>query len=65
MSVKDFISQLQLYGITAERKSLYTDIERLMDFGINVISKKTTTVGYYVANRQFELAELKLMVDAV
>ena len=65
MSVKDLIHQLQLYGITAERKSLYTDIERLIAYGINVESQKSNTVGYYVGHRQFELAELKLMVDAV
>jgi predicted DNA-binding transcriptional regulator YafY len=65
MSVKDLIGQLSLYGIAAERKSLYADIERLTDFGINVESQKTNTVGYYVTDRQFELAELKLMVDAV
>ena len=65
MTVKDLITQLSLYGITAERKSLYTDIERMTDFGINVETHKTTTVGYFVGDRQFELAELKLMVDAV
>ena len=65
ITVKDLIDQLQLYGITAERKSLYSDIERLIEFGINVESKKTNTVGYFVGDRQFELAELKLMVDAV
>ena len=65
MSVKDLISQLELLGITAERKSLYSDIERLTEFGINVVSRKTNTVGYFIGDRQFELAELKLMVDAV
>ena len=41
LSVKDLIHQLRLYGITAERKSLYADIEWLTDFGINVVSQKT------------------------
>ena len=65
MSVTDLIGQLELYGVTAERKSLYDDIERLKAFGINVETQKTKTVKYYVDRRQFELAELKLMVDAV
>jgi predicted DNA-binding transcriptional regulator YafY len=65
MSVKDLIEQLRLYGIDAERKSLYADIERLTDFGINIITQRTNTVRYFVGDRQFELAELKLMVDAV
>ena len=50
MSVKDLIEQLSLYGISAERKSLYVDIERLADLGINVMSKKTKTVGYFVTD---------------
>jgi predicted DNA-binding transcriptional regulator YafY len=65
MSVKDLIAELRLYGIAAERKSLYADIERLVEFGINVESRKSGTVGYFVADRSFELAELKLLVDAV
>jgi len=65
MTIKEIVNALKSYGIESERKSLYTDIERLVAFGINVESKKTKTVGYYVANRQFELAELKMLVDAV
>jgi len=65
LTVKEMIDQLGLYGISAERKSLYADIERLVEFGINVEKQKSHTVGYFVGDRQFELAELKLMVDAV
>jgi predicted DNA-binding transcriptional regulator YafY len=65
MTVKDLIGQLRLCGIEAERKSLYADVERLIQFGINVETVKTNTVGYFVAQRDFELAELKLLADAV
>jgi predicted DNA-binding transcriptional regulator YafY len=65
MSVKEIIEQLGHFGITTERKSLYTDIERLIDFGINVERQKSNSVGYFVGDREFELAELKMMVDAV
>ena len=65
MTVKEIIEHLQQYGITAERKSLYSDMERLENYGVSVVSQKSNTVGYYVENRQFELAELKLMVDAI
>jgi len=65
MTVNELIDQLRLYGVTAERKSLYSDIERLSDFGINVMMQKTNTFGYFVVDRRFELAELKMMVDAV
>ncbi|MDR0840075.1 MAG: WYL domain-containing protein [Christensenellaceae bacterium] len=65
LSVRELTEQLGLYGVAAERKALYTDIERLRDFGVNVETRKSGTVGYFVAERDFELAELKLLVDAV
>ncbi len=51
------------YGIRAERKSLYNDLARLSDFGTEVLYEHGR--GYYLASRPFELAELKLLADAV
>lgn len=65
MSIKDLILALESYGISAERKSIYTDIEDLQDFGIDIICEKGRSNYYYIGNRQFELAELKLLVDSV
>ncbi len=41
------------------------DIEVLRDFGIDIENKREKPAGYYVASRDFELPELKLLVDAV
>ncbi|MBO4915082.1 MAG: WYL domain-containing protein [Oscillospiraceae bacterium] len=60
------IDYLESQGIQAERKSIYDDIEALRLFGLDVeqnISKRDG--GYYVASRNFELPELKLLVDSV
>jgi predicted DNA-binding transcriptional regulator YafY len=65
LSVPQLIRALEAYGIKAERKSLYDDIEALRLFGVDVESVKSRTTGYYIANRDFELAELKLLVDSV
>lgn len=65
LTLNQIIDELARYDINAERKSIYDDIEMLKHFGIDVCSKKTKTTGYYIANRTFELAELKLLVDAV
>lgn len=65
MTTNDIISSLASYGITAERKSVYDDIERLQLFGLDIINSRSTPKGYYIASRDFELAELKLLVDAV
>lgn len=65
MTINEIISSLQSVGISAERKSIYSDLEALCLFGDDIISIKSKNVGYYVGNRPFELAELKLMVDVV
>ena len=54
------------YGISAERKSLYNDIENLRVYGLDIIGiQEDRTYSYHIGNRQFELAELKLLVDSV
>lgn len=53
------------YDVPAERKSIYSDISALQDFGLDVVQQKGKSPGYYIGSRLFELAELKLLVDAV
>ena len=65
VTTQDIIGYLEQYGIHAERKSIYTDIDQLMEFGLDIIRVRERPGGYYLASRQFELAELKLLVDAV
>ncbi|MCR5322186.1 MAG: WYL domain-containing protein [Lachnospiraceae bacterium] len=66
ITIQQIISKLDAYGIEAERKSLYDDIETLREFGVDVNFVKHDRNGYYnVVSRQFELAELKLLVDSV
>lgn len=66
ITTKELIEKLALYGVNAERKSIYDDIARLQDFGYDIIQKENRNGGgYYLASRDFELVELKLLVDAV
>lgn len=65
MSVKGILQYLDQYGINAERKAIYDDIEALRLFGMDIVSRREKPSGYYLASRNFELAELKLLVDAV
>ena len=66
ISTKMLIDKLAVHGISAERKSIYDDIARLQDFGYDIIqSDNRNGGGYYLASREFELAELKFLVDAV
>ena len=65
LTMQELISELAVYDIHAERKTIYSDLEILRQFGVDVETIKGKVPGYYVANRQFELPELKLLVDAV
>ena len=65
LTLAEIIDDLSKYDITAERKSLYDDIETLRAYGIDIETTRDTRVRYYVASRLFELPELKLLVDAV
>lgn len=65
LGMEDILSALDRYGIEAERKSIYSDIAALQDFGLDVMLQRGPGGGYYVAARDFELPELKLLVDAI
>ena len=53
------------YEYSYNRKTIYTDIKRLQAYGIKIAQTKGSSFGYYVEKRDFDLAELKLLVDAV
>ncbi len=65
LSTAQLIDELAKNNISAERKSIYDDIEALRLFGIDVIQLKGKNGGYYIGERDFELPELKLLVDSV
>ncbi|WP_270853579.1 helix-turn-helix transcriptional regulator [Roseburia hominis] len=65
VTTQEVIDYLEADGIRSERKTVYTDMEELEDFGLDIIRVKERPGGYYLASRKFELAELKLLVDAV
>ena len=65
LSTEDIISKLNEAGIRAERKSIYSDIETLRDFGLDVHGSRGRSAGYYVGERDFELPEIKLLIDSV
>ncbi|MBQ9984049.1 MAG: WYL domain-containing protein [Lachnospiraceae bacterium] len=62
LTAMQFIEKLKDYGIAGERKSVYSDLKLLEDFGFDIVRTKK---GAYMGSRLFELPELKLLVDAV
>lgn len=65
LTVNQIINELASYDITAERKSVYPDIHLLENFGLDVICEKNRSNKYFIGKREFELPELKLLVDVV
>ena len=62
----ELIDMLQRnYNISCERKTVYSDIQALQDYGVDIESIPGKNGGYYIASRNFELPELKLLIDAV
>ena len=53
------------HDIVCERKTIYSDIAALQEYGVDIVSVPGKAGGYYIASRNFELPELKLLIDAV
>ena len=67
LTMAQIIEELAKYDISAERKSIYTDLNDIKDkLGIDIIKESVGRETYYrVGQRKFELAEIKLLIDAI
>ena len=66
LSLQEITEKLEARGVNADRKTLYTDFDELEKYGLDVLKEKDgRSTRYHLATREFELPELKLLVDAV
>lgn len=66
VTTPELLSALETAGYPADRKTLYDDIHILKEgFDIDIITEKHRGNEYFVGAREFELPELKLLIDAV
>lgn len=66
LTIAEIIEKLSAYDVSADRKTLYSDFEELRHFGLDIISQQIGRQHYYyLGAREFELPELKLLVDSV
>ena len=66
LTMPEIIQKLAAYGVNADRKTLYQDFDVLRDFGVDIIAEhEGRSHYYYLGSRDFELPELKLLVDSV
>ena len=61
----ELIDMLDKYNIRCDRKTVYSDIAALQEYGVDIVAIPGRNGGYYVASRNFELPELKLLINAV
>ncbi len=64
-AVSDIIAYLEKNGVSAERKSIYTDVEVLRDYGLSIERGATRQRGYYLKNSGIKRSELMLLADAI
>lgn len=66
LTVPQIREKLEAYGVNADRKTLYLDFEELRRFGMDLIAARSGSQCFYsLGSRDFELSELKLLVDSV
>lgn len=66
MSAKDLIDYLAEKEVFVERKTIFSDIETLKSFGVDIcLSKSKDNSGYYIGARDFELPEMKIITEAI
>ncbi|MGN0385133.1 MAG: helix-turn-helix transcriptional regulator [Lachnospiraceae bacterium] len=67
LTMPQIMEELEKYDVTAERKSIYTDFQDMTEkFGVEIIKEQIGRETYYhVGSREFELAEVKLLIDAI
>lgn len=65
VTMNELVEMLDKQGIKAERKSIYDDLEVLRNFGLDICAEKSRTVKYFIGGRDFQVSELKLLVDAI
>ena len=61
----ELIEMLDKHRIRCDRKTVYSDIAALQDYGVDIVSVPGKNGGYYIASRNFDLPELRLLIDAV
>ena len=61
----DIIAMLKQHDISCDRKTVYSDVAALQEYGVDIVSIPGKNGGSYIASRNFELPELKLLIDAV
>ena len=65
LTTSEIVAHFKELGIPTDRKTVKADIDAMIDCGIDIVANKGTQTSYFYGDHLFELAELKLLIDAV
>lgn len=65
MNAVELADHLHAMGLDVERRSIYRSIEELEESGVDIVHADQKTLGFYLGQREFELPEIKLLMDAI
>ena len=66
ITTQELIAELNILGITADRRTIYTDIDSLQEFGYEIHNKRRNhDMVYWLPKRQFDLPEIKIIMDCI
>lgn len=65
VSAQELLDYLEQNSILCERKSIYSDVKSLREYGMDIFRVRVPKNGYYIGTREFELPEVRLLIDAV
>ena len=65
LTTTEIVAYFTQLGIPTDRKTVKADIDMMIDCGIDIVAYRGTKTSFFYGNRLFELAELKLLIDAV
>lgn len=66
LTAKDILEKLKiLYNIEADRRTIYRNVDALIEFGYDISKFEENKEGYYLREREFESSEIHMLCDAV
>lgn len=65
LSTPELCSKLNEQGIVCDRRVLAKDIDQLIESGYDIIRVKERSTKYFIADRSFDVPELRILMDAV
>jgi len=65
VTTTQILNHLEKQGLKTDRRTIPKDISLLVELGYDIIPRKSSQNLYFIGERDFELPEIKLLIEAV